>query len=316
MSQYSFSSINPATTSGASLATLLTEHKNAVLSGHSGTTRPSYAIPGMQWVKTVSGGYEIYFYTGTGDVLVAAFNTSTGEFVSADPDMVRITVDGKYPALDGSLIVGLTKAQVGLGSVDNTSDADKPVSTAQAAADSGRMKVGLHTIALPAAALVPRLTLGASVGQFESATNKRVINTLDFPDSGYSYAQTLVPMPKSWNKGSLNLRVAFSPSDSGSGNVQWWAHAAIVDPNDPTDHFDRAWGSDYGVNIPAPLGANYLANGFIAGVVAANSGTITDNPLLSVELFRDATHTNDTYTGTARLVALSILYTLSAAEDA
>ena len=45
--------------------------------------------------------------------------------------LVQMGADGFLPALNGLNLTGLTKAQVGLGSVDNTSDAAKPVSTAQ-----------------------------------------------------------------------------------------------------------------------------------------------------------------------------------------
>lgn len=38
---------------------------------------------------------------------------------------------GLAPNGDGSQLTGITKTQVGLGNVDNTSDANKPVSTAQ-----------------------------------------------------------------------------------------------------------------------------------------------------------------------------------------
>lgn len=37
--------------------------------------------------------------------------------------------------------IELTKADVGLGNVDNTADADKPISTATAAALSGKMTI-------------------------------------------------------------------------------------------------------------------------------------------------------------------------------
>jgi hypothetical protein len=44
---------------------------------------------------------------------------------------LQTTLDGKLAANgDGSLLIGLTKSQVGLANVDNTSDANKPVSSA------------------------------------------------------------------------------------------------------------------------------------------------------------------------------------------
>ena len=51
-----------------------------------------------------------------------------------------------YSAFKSSL--SLTKSDVGLGSVDNTSDASKPVSTAQAAADATRQPLDSTLTAL------------------------------------------------------------------------------------------------------------------------------------------------------------------------
>jgi hypothetical protein len=58
----------------------------------------------------------------------APLNTGT-----ASGNIPLLGVSG-LPAVGGSLLTGLTKSQVGLGSVDNTADSAKPVSTAQAAA--------------------------------------------------------------------------------------------------------------------------------------------------------------------------------------
>ena len=55
-------------------------------------------------------------------------------------DAVRITINGKLATNgNGSSLTGLTKTQVGLGNVDNTSDADKPVSTATQTALNGKL---------------------------------------------------------------------------------------------------------------------------------------------------------------------------------
>ena len=52
-------------------------------------------------------------------------------------------VDGLQAALDGKAATGHThtKAQVGLGNVDNTSDANKPVSTATQAAINAKIQL-------------------------------------------------------------------------------------------------------------------------------------------------------------------------------
>lgn len=55
---------------------------------------------------------------------------------------IRTTVNNKLSANgDGSALTGLTKTQVGLSNVDNTSDANKPVSTATQTALNGKQDI-------------------------------------------------------------------------------------------------------------------------------------------------------------------------------
>lgn len=56
------------------------------------------------------------------------------------PSLATVATTGAYADLTGKPTIPSTKADVGLGNVDNTSDANKPVSTAQAAADTTVLK--------------------------------------------------------------------------------------------------------------------------------------------------------------------------------
>lgn len=84
MSQSVWSSINPATTSGTQLATLLNDFKDAVMSGLSGTSRPTQTTAGGAWIDTsneapIDGEYWSYMiYDGTTDIEVFRVNLATG----------------------------------------------------------------------------------------------------------------------------------------------------------------------------------------------------------------------------------------------
>lgn len=80
MSQTIFTSINPATTSGNQLATILNNFKDAVVSGLSGTSRPSALQAGGYWVDTTLAPnyWEVKLYTGSVDVTLFTINLSTG----------------------------------------------------------------------------------------------------------------------------------------------------------------------------------------------------------------------------------------------
>lgn len=58
---------------------------DALLSSHSGSARPSYAVAGTMWLNTASAGlHKYYFFDGTTDRLVLTINTSTGAIQYAD----------------------------------------------------------------------------------------------------------------------------------------------------------------------------------------------------------------------------------------
>ena len=82
MAQFDFPVIDPATNSGADLAGWLNAWVPAVVSTHTGSTRPSYAAQGTLWVdNSATPALDVYFYDGTQDVLLYTIDSSTGEIV-------------------------------------------------------------------------------------------------------------------------------------------------------------------------------------------------------------------------------------------
>lgn len=79
MSQYDFGTIDPETTSGTALASLIGSFRDAINSCHKGSSRPSYASEGMLWVKDSANPWVLYFWNGTEDIPLAAFNSTTHE---------------------------------------------------------------------------------------------------------------------------------------------------------------------------------------------------------------------------------------------
>jgi hypothetical protein len=75
---------------------------------------------------------------GTGFVVVAGVLSATGLAI-ADTTGLQAALEAKAPLASPTFtgtVSGVTKAMVGLSAVDNTADASKPVSTAQANADA------------------------------------------------------------------------------------------------------------------------------------------------------------------------------------
>lgn len=75
---------------------------------------------------------------------VQAISTITNLQTTLDAKALKTTTINSYPL---SSNITLAKADIGLGNVDNTSDANKPVSTAQQTALDGKLNVGTTTLA-------------------------------------------------------------------------------------------------------------------------------------------------------------------------
>lgn len=108
MSQTVWSSINPASTSGTQLATILDDFKNAVMSGLTGTSRPAQTTAGGSWIDTTNAGSPNFYwkymvYTGSVDVEVFRVNLSTGRASISGTDSTfeisRVAADSVGPLL-------------------------------------------------------------------------------------------------------------------------------------------------------------------------------------------------------------------------
>jgi len=82
MSQYDFGTIVAASTSGAQLATLLNNWRDALYSLQRGPSRPSFVVPGQFWIDDSGGStnwlVKMYVSSSAGDVVAFALNTTTG----------------------------------------------------------------------------------------------------------------------------------------------------------------------------------------------------------------------------------------------
>lgn len=105
MSQGIFGSIVPTTTSGNQLATILNDFKEAIVSGFSGTSRPSELDPGGYWIDTTNDPttWEYKMWTGVQDIVIFTLNLTSGTATigSADSlfEVAKVSADSVGPIL-------------------------------------------------------------------------------------------------------------------------------------------------------------------------------------------------------------------------
>lgn len=107
MSQDIWDTIDPNTTSGTQLATLLNDFKDAVVTGFSGTVRPPNLQANGYWVDITDIGTNILkymFYDGTNDIEIFKVNTANQSVIIAGSEDIfaikKTSADSVGPILD------------------------------------------------------------------------------------------------------------------------------------------------------------------------------------------------------------------------
>lgn len=94
---------------------------DAILTNHSGASRPAYAVAGTVWQKIVSGTqWEWYLFDGTDDILIGTFNPAANTFVAnssvlgfATSDVMRISISPQ-PAANSRILLKAGASSEGL----------------------------------------------------------------------------------------------------------------------------------------------------------------------------------------------------------
>lgn len=111
MSQAAFGNLSSPTSGTTLIDTKLEPAFDALLSMHSGTSRPSYAVAGIQWLDTTTTPWVLKFFDGTNDISLGTINASTHVFTPANAGMLASTYD---PANIAQQVLGLTAVQTGI----------------------------------------------------------------------------------------------------------------------------------------------------------------------------------------------------------
>lgn len=171
---------------------------------------------------------------------------------------------------------------------------------------------GRHAIWIPATAMIPRTTNGASIGTVETTTNKVMVKTLDHDASTVEYAQFAVRMPKSWDRGTITAVFVWSHAATATNfGVEWLLRALAIGNGDACD---AAFGSWMGVpDTGGTTDALYLSDE--TGPVTA-AGSPQSEDWVVFEIAREVTNGLDTLAVDARLHGVTLYITTDAENDA
>lgn len=172
--------------------------------------------------------------------------------------------------------------------------------------------VGRHMIPVPASAMVARTTHGPGSGSAEMTTNKNQLSTLDFDASTQEYAQFALPMPKSWDRGTVTFRPIWSHASTTTnfGVVFSLAAVAISD----AETIDVAFGT---VQTSADTGGttSYLYRGPESSAITV-AGSPADGDWVMFQVSRVVADAGDTMAIDARLHAIELYIGTTRGNDA
>lgn len=170
---------------------------------------------------------------------------------------------------------------------------------------------GKESIAIPASGMFPQTTNPCSqLTQVELTANQPELLVLDFSGTSVEIAQFSIPLPKSWNAGTLNYRVFWTSSATDTDGVVWRLSplsrvdgdaiaSAFSDLQDVTDNAQSAANDLYV--------SSYSSNLTVTSAAA--------DALTWFRVDRRTSEAADTMAEDARLLYVFIQYTTSALND-
>jgi hypothetical protein len=168
---------------------------------------------------------------------------------------------------------------------------------------------GVYSIPIIAGALTPNTTNGAVATLLETTTNKVMLNTLDYDQSTLQSAQIAVPMPKSWNEGTVTVQFIWTAT-SGSGDIVWGVKAVAISDGDA---IDAAFGTAQTVTDTLIATNDQHETSFTSALTIA--GSPANNDVVYFNFYRDAANASDTLNATAKLIGVRVNVTINAADD-
>jgi hypothetical protein len=176
---------------------------------------------------------------------------------------------------------------------------------------AGATVTGRQTAWIPASGMTPATTNGAAPGTAETTTNKVMVKTLDFDASTEEFAQFMVRMPKGWNEGTVILQPVWTHAATTTNFGVAFGFEAVAFAND--DALDTAWGTEIVVTDTGGTTDDvYIAPESSAVTVAGSPST---SELVAFRVTRVVGNAGDTLAVDAKLIGVSLFYTIDAGTD-
>lgn len=163
-------------------------------------------------------------------------------------------------------------------------------------------------IPIMASGMQGRTTSGAASGTTETTSNKVMLATLDFDKDADEFAQFMVPMPESWDEGTVTAKFLWTAG--ATGDVVWAMQAVAISNDDP---LDAGFGTAQSVTDSVTAADDLMISAATAAITIGGSPAAGD--LVVFQVYRDADNGSDTLAADAKLIAVRLYITTDDYED-
>jgi len=280
----------------------------------------SATLPAPSAGKLLGWSQDGASIVNTSAVAVGAGAIGTTEIVSGAVTASRLA-DGAVTSikLNDAVFSGLVDA----GTIQTTdyvviADASNSFNKRKALVSGlpiGITTIGRHTIFEPAMSMRSRTaSSGLIVGNTPGGVGQPDRTGLDFDQTTQEFAEFIIAMPKSWNKGTLIAKFHWQPMGGAtSQGVVWQLSALAVGDTESTA---QAFGT------PQQIADTYASGTAATLFITAETPAITvantpaNGDLVFFQVARSPADAADTLAADARLLGVSLYYTTDAETDA
>lgn len=172
---------------------------------------------------------------------------------------------------------------------------------------------GKHAVPIMAGGITPSATGGcATLATIATSANHPDVQTLDFDASTAEYAQFAIPMPKSWNEGTITFQVKWSHASTTTNFGVAWNLQAVAVSDDDT--IDVAYGTAVTVTDTGGTTNDLYVTAESSAITIAGTPAAGDTVFFRV--YRDPANGSDTMAIDARLHSVIVFITTDAVTDA
>lgn len=172
------------------------------------------------------------------------------------------------------------------------------------------MLQGRHALPVPAAAMYARTSNGAASGSSETPSAKVMLRTFDFDAATDEFVQFQLPMPDSWDEGTVTAKFYWSHG-AGANFAVVWGIQGLARGDD--DALDTAFGTAVTVTDIGGTADDIYVSAESAALTIA--GSLAKGDLVIFQVYRDADDGGDTLTVDARLHAVAIYVNTNEGND-